>query len=326
MGFFLGEFMFSLLSYGEVLVDFLPDDENKHYCPMAGGAPANVAVAYAKLAGKSYFAGGIGDDNFGEMLLEQLQSEGVNTDYTFKFNQTNTALVLVSLDTDGERSFSFYRNDTADTRYDAAQINEINWNDLDIFHYCSNTLTNTFMYNNTFYAIEKARANHLLVSFDVNLRQQIWDDIAVLPSAVQSCIQKSDIVKLSREEADYLAIAEKISYESYMEKILSVGVKLIVVTNGPDDVHVISRDFSKFIPVPRITAVDTTAAGDSFIAGFLYCLTTHASQNQYNSLFNVIEDIDVVTNAVFFAAKCGALTCKTKGAFTALPSITDVSN
>jgi len=317
--------MFSLLSYGEVLVDFLPDDENTHYFPMAGGAPANVAVAYAKLAGKSYFAGGIGDDNFGRMLLEQLQNEGVNTDYTFKFNQSSTALVLVSLDTDGERSFDFYRNNTADTRYNTAQINEIEWDDLDIFHYCSNTLTNTFMYNNTYHAIEKAKSNHLLISFDVNLRQKIWDDLASLPSAVQSCLQESDVVKLSREEADYLAIAEEISYETYIEKILSVGVKLIVVTNGPNDVHVISRHFSKFIPVPMITAVDTTAAGDSFIAGFLYCLTTHASQNQYNSLFKVIENIDVVSDAVIFAATCGAFTCKTKGAFTALPSITDIS-
>ncbi len=79
MGFHKGNTMQSLLSFGEVLVDFLPDDTNSCYVPLAGGAPANVAVAFAKLGGSAYFAGGISEDNFGTMLMEQLTLEGVDT-------------------------------------------------------------------------------------------------------------------------------------------------------------------------------------------------------------------------------------------------------
>lgn len=313
--------MQSLLSYGEVLVDFLPDDNGKSYYPLAGGAPANVAVAYAKLGGESYFAGGISVDNFGSMLIRQLEHEGVNTDFVNRVENANTALVLVSLDEVGERTFNFYRHKTADTVYDSSNIEQINWPEIGIFHFCSNTLTNATMCNNTIYAINKAKLNNVLVSFDVNLRQQLWSDLTLLPSRVEQCLKASDIVKLSKEEAGYLALQQKLSYQDYIASLLSFGVKLIVVTDGPHDVQVISPNFSKFIAVPTIKAVDTTAAGDSFIAGFISSLT---KETQSCSLASSLTDLDKVTSAVLFAAKCGAYTCQKKGAFTALPSMDDI--
>lgn len=89
--------MFSLLCYGEVLVDFLPNENGESYYPLAGGAPANVAVAFAKLGGESYFAGSISNDNFGEMLFQALTKNNVNSEYVCRVEQANTAVVLVSL-------------------------------------------------------------------------------------------------------------------------------------------------------------------------------------------------------------------------------------
>jgi len=335
--------MFSLLSYGEVLIDFLPDD-NGHYYPMAGGAPANVAVAFAKLGQDSFFAGAISEDNFGSFLTDALKSEGVNTCYCAKIKQASTALVLVSLDKSGERSFNFYRDNSADTKYDQNDIDKIDWQELSIFHFCSNTLTGTLMSKNTQYAIEKAKANNLLISFDVNLRQQLWGDLAELPERVTQCIKISDLVKFSKEEAVYLAEQAQVSYQDYLVKLKTLDVSLIVITDGPNEVQIIAQNFSATIKVPMITSVDTTAAGDSFIAGFLFALTEQAlpiaqlssqttieqvlekkSLRNLTALKNAIEDFDKVDAAIKFAAKCGAYTCQRKGAFSALPRIDAVN-
>ena len=313
--------MSALLSYGEVLIDFLPDNDNGSYYPMAGGAPANVAVAYSKLGGRSFFAGGISTDNFGVMLKQQLQQEGVNTQFVKDVEKANTAMVLVSLDREGERSFNFYRHETADTQYGKAQINHINWQDISLFHFCSNTLTSKSINSSTLYALKKAKLNNTLISFDVNLRQQLWADLNLLPQRVQAAIALSDIVKFSREEADYLALQNEMRYKEYIAKLISCGVKLIIVTDGANDVQVVSESFTEFFSVPNITAVDTTAAGDSFIASFLFAIT---QQSISTGLARTLIDLNNVTTAISFAAKCGAYTCQRKGAFSALPSMTDI--
>lgn len=315
--------MYSLLSYGEVLVDFLPNRAEGTYKPLAGGAPANVAVAFAKLGGNSYFAGGISCDDFGTMLMTQLQHEGVNTTYVNSVKNANTAIVLVTLDNTGERSFNFYRHNTADMYYEKNQIDLIKWQDINVFHYCSNTLTDEQSHNNTLYALELAKANNVMISFDVNLRQQLWADLSLLSTRVETCLNESDIVKLSKEEAYYLASIKCVDISSYVSFILSLGVKLVVITDGANEVQAISLDYSLMIEVPKIKALDTTAAGDSFIASFLFSLTQQVNTNQ-KDILNVLQDHAIVNSAVKFASKCGALTCKKMGAFSALPSINEL--
>ena len=318
--------MLSLLSYGEVLVDFLPSSiNNPSYIPLAGGAPANVAVAYAKLGGTSYFAGGISEDGFGNMLVQQLEHEGVNTAFVKRIPNSNTALVLVSLDNSGERTFNFYRHNTADMKYTKTHINHINWQNLGIFHYCSNTLTNESMYNSTLYAIEQAKANNIVISFDVNLRQQLWHELTLLPERVEACIKKSDIIKLSRDEAEYLAEIKQVTIESYIGYLLSLSAQLVVITDGENAVQVICAHFSVTIDVPKVSPIDTTGAGDSFISGFLFSLAQSVKSNEdIKTVHEAIEQREHVTAAVLFGSKCGAFTCQKKGAFKALPHLTDI--
>lgn len=315
--------MFSLLSYGEILVDFLPNGSAGTYRPLAGGAPANVAVAFSKLGGNSYFAGGISNDDFGAFLMQQLQHEGVSISYVNTVDNANTALVLVTLDDTGERSFNFYRNNTADMHYGKKQLDKIYWQDINIFHYCSNTLTTDKTHNNTLYALAHAKLSNTLISFDVNLRQQLWTDLSLLPMHVETCIKVSDIVKLSKDEALYLATIKHLDLQEYVSYLLSLGAKLIVITDGPNAVQVACCSYSLMIDVPKITALDTTAAGDSFIASFLFCLSQQAKLNQ-QSLFSALENQPLVSSAVLFASKCGALTCQRLGAFSALPTISDL--
>jgi len=316
--------MFSLLSYGEVLVDFLPNTNGvESYSPLAGGAPANVAVAFSKLGGESYFAGGISQDNFGAMLSQQLKSQNVNTAYVNVVENANTAVVLVSLDKRGERSFNFYRYNTADMKYDTTHIKKIDWQLIDIFHYCSNTLTDKNMCINTLYAIKSAKENNSLVSFDVNLRQQLWSDLSLLPERVEAGLTESDIVKLSKDEALYLAEIKKFSLQDYTHYLLKLGIKLVIITDGANEIQVTSNTYSTKHCVPSIKAIDTTAAGDSFIASFLFNLAKQASELNLN-LFDAIKEENLVCESVIFATKCGALTCQKKGAFAALPAIDEL--
>ncbi len=232
-------------------------------------------------------------------------------------------MVLVSLDPQGERSFNFYRHNTADTQYGRPQIDEINWQNIAVFHFCSNTLTSESMHQDTLYAIEDAKMNDAIISFDVNLRQQLWHDLTLLPSRVEACLSTSDIVKLSKDEAEYLANTKQISLEAYYDRLLSLGVKLILVSDGANAVKLITPCHTSTFEVPSINAVDTTAAGDSFISGFLFNLTSALSTNK-QTLDNMIEKPEQLSSAVLFGIKCGAYTCQKKGAFAALPSFSNL--
>jgi fructokinase len=318
--------MLSLLSYGEVLVDFLPTSINDpSYIPLAGGAPANVAVAYAKLGGTAYFAGGISEDNFGNMLMQELENEGVNTTFVKRIADANTALVLVSLDPCGERTFNFYRHNTADMKYGISQVDKIDWQNMAFFHFCSNTLTSQPIYSDTHYAIINAKKNNVLISFDVNLRQQLWQDLSVMIYRVEACIEESDIVKLSKDEAEYLAKIKQVDVDVYVQYLLLLGAKLIVITDGSNGIQVTCTLFSTMLDVPKISPVDTTGAGDSFIAGFLFSLAQSVeSHEDIKTVYEAIEQRELVDAAVLFGAKCGAFTCQKKGAFTALPHLVDL--
>lgn len=328
VGFFLEKNMTTLLSFGEVLVDLLPvDNLGLTHQPIAGGAPANVAVGYAKLGSRSYFAGGISADEYGVMLTRELAEQGVDVSHLGLIPNAPTATVLVSLDACGERSFSFNRKDTADMLFSAANFDAINWSAVDIFHLCSNTFTETDIFNSSLYGLQQAYAQQKLISFDVNLRLSLWDDVSLLSRRVEQCLPYTHVLKMSRDEAEFLASDRGVAVEEYLQFCLAQGVALVLITNGAEPVHCFSKTFSFEVAVPQIKPVDTTAAGDSFVAGFLWQLGQcfeHENAHGYHTLIDVLSDQLSVQQAVKFAIKCGAMTCSVKGAFPALPSLAQV--
>ena len=316
--------MKKVLCFGEVLIDFLPnEDDETSFKPIAGGAPANVAVAIAKLGGESFFVGGIGSDNFGQFLQKQLAAYKVKTDYLCSFANSNSALVLVSLDDKKERSFNFYRHDTADMRFSRDDFREESFQQSNIFHYCSNTLTTESLAQTTLAGLRLAKQHKLLVSLDVNLRLTLWSEASVLSSRILDCLSYTDIIKFSREELLYLSEQLGKSGQELIDYCLETGPALVVITDGGNEISVHSRDYHFIHQAPAIKPVDTTAAGDAFVGGLLYQL---AQKNIDADTFQaLLAQQTSVEDIIKFATLCGAFTCTQKGAFPALPTQADIS-
>ncbi|MDE3071970.1 MAG: carbohydrate kinase, partial [Pseudomonadota bacterium] len=171
--------MRSVLCFGEALIDFHAEGRDPYgypraFVPFAGGAPANVAVAVAKLGGAARFAGMLGTDLFGDLLLDSLRRAGVDTRDVARTGEANTALAFVALDAHGERSFSFYRPPSADLLFRPGHFRADAFADTAVFHVCSNSMTEPLAAETTREGMRRARAAGALVSFDLNLRPALW--------------------------------------------------------------------------------------------------------------------------------------------------------
>ena len=128
---------------GELLIDFIGKDINKgikngaNFEKKAGGAPANVAASVAKLSGNASFISQLGEDAFGDHIIDVLRDANVNTDYIMRTNKANTGLAFVSLKEDGNRDFSFYRNPSADLLLEDNMLEENWFENCGILHFCS---------------------------------------------------------------------------------------------------------------------------------------------------------------------------------------------
>ncbi|MFI5270177.1 MAG: carbohydrate kinase, partial [Chloroflexota bacterium] len=165
--------MAEVLCFGEALMDMLAEPGGS-YGPYAGGAPANVAVALAKLGVESAFVGMLAQDAFGDLLLESLGTAGVSTAQVARTKDANTALAFVSLDAEGERRFSFYRPPAADLLFRAEHFRPTAFKGAAAFHCCSNSLTEPAIAETTLEGVRLARAAGALVSVDVNYRPGLW--------------------------------------------------------------------------------------------------------------------------------------------------------
>lgn len=304
-----------LTSFGEMLMDLLPTTQGA-LLPVAGGAPANVAVGFAKLGGKAAFIGGFAEDAFAHQLKTTLQSYDVNTSWCVTVPGTKTALAIVQLDEQGERSFSFYRDNTADVALDYAQLKQLQWPTAGIFHFCSNTLTSEKAFATTQALVAAAAKHQQLVSFDVNLRLNLWPNLSLVSQRVEACFALLDIIKLSVEELDYLAGAQGVTPDDYSAWLLQQGIQVIVLSDGPKPSRIITHNDYISLAPPQIQAVDTTGAGDSLISALLFYLSHSGIDKKRLS-----QHPAVLRQALAFALHCGAYTCLDKGVMPQLPTL-----
>lgn len=284
---------------GDAVVDLLPEGEGRLLqCP--GGAPANVAVGIARLGGQSAFIGRVGDDPFGRFMYKTLVDERVDVRQMRLDPAHRTSTVVVDLDDHGERSFTFMVRPSADLFLEPDDLPSFSAGEW--LHVCSIALSAEPSRSATFQAMKAIREAGGYVSFDPNIRPDLWPDENALRRCLEQALQSADVVKLSVEELAFLTANEQVNagLEALMQRC---PARLVLVTQGKEGVIAWHEGSVKHYPATPVQCVDTTGAGDAFVAGLLYGLA--AGQD--------------LTPVIALAQRCGALATTAKGAMTALP-------
>lgn len=297
----------SVVCFGELLIDFVALEsgvtvgEASGFQKAPGGAPANVAVAVSRLGHPAAFIGQVGDDPFGHYLAGVLKADHVDTAGLRFSSQARTALAFVALGADGERSFVFYRHPSADMlmRPDDVALGVIEQHR--IFHFGSITLIDEPVRSATLMAAQHARSNQKLVSYDPNLRLALWPSEQAAREGMLAGLNYAHIVKISDEELAFLG--------GDLAKLWRDEMQMILVTHGAGGATAHTRKEQVHMPGFTVSPVDTTGAGDGFVAGMLAGILEYPDDYLHR-----LKDILCFANAV------GALATTMRGAIPALPN------
>lgn len=292
---------------GDAVVDLLPDGDGKLLqCP--GGAPANVAVGIARLAGSSGFIGRVGGDPFGHFMRRTLTAEQVDTTYLSVDPDQRTSTVVVALDDEGERSFTFMVRPSADQFVESRDLPAFQAGEW--LHCCSIALACEPSRSTTLDAMRQVKAAGGFVSFDPNIRADLWPDARALRQCLADALALADVVKLSEEELAF--ISGSVELEGRMPQLAAqFGLKLLLVTQGKAGVFACYQGEVTHYPTLPVTSIDTTGAGDAFVAGLLWGLAQQGLPQNTAQL----------AARLAAAQACGALATTAKGAMTALPRL-----
>ncbi len=304
-----------IVAIGEVVADIYRDESSSAvelpFTARPGGAPANVAVAAARLGEEAAFAGSVGRDLFGDFILRALEAEGVQTSAVRRCEPpTRTSLAFVEIGEDGDRSFTFYRSDpAADELISAEDISEELLSGASFVNFGSIMLIKDPARSAVHKAAHLARDLNVPTAFDVNFREHLWPSVEAARDAVDPLLDLSTIVKLGDDEVAPLLGTE--STEEAAQQLLGRGVSLVLVSRGPDGAFYATQEFSGEVPSYEVEVVDATGAGDAFLAATL----VHLSEDSKGSF-----DEERVREALRRGTAAGALACTDYGAMRALPS------
>ena len=311
--------MKKVIAIGEALIDFIPHEKGRalnnveNFLRVPGGAPLNVAAAVAKLGGKSQMLTKLGQDGFGDAILNEVKPLGVDVSRISRTKEANTALAFVSLREDGERDFSFYRNPSADMLLSAEEICSEDFNERDILHFCSVSLIDAPIKEAHRRAIEIAKEKGCLISFDPNVRLPLWKQPEDCRKAILEFLPLSNIVKISDEELEFITGIK--DEKEALDSLLTGDVKVIIYTKGTNGAEFITKERVIFSPSFKVSAQDTTGAGDSFIGSLLY----QVAEGEYSLEELVTLSEEKVEEILTFSNATAALTVCKKGAIGALP-------
>ena len=250
--------MKKLISIGEALIDFIPTESGKKikqvdgFKPAVGGAPANVCAAFTKLGGESKMITQLGEDPFGDKIIDEFRKYNIGCEYVSRTSEANTSLAFVALDENKNREFSFYRKPGADMLLEADTIKQEWFENIFALHFCSISIGDFPMKQAHDRAIEYTLNNNGIVSFDLNVRLPLWKAPERLREAILEMIPKAHILKISDEELEFVTGGTNIEHE--LDKLFVGNVKLIIFTKGKDGAEAYTKfakasKWSCFCPV-----------------------------------------------------------------------------
>lgn len=304
---------YDVIALGELLIDFTMNGQSEQgnnmfeACP--GGAPCNVLALLNKMGKKTAFIGKVGKDQFGTLLRDTITEAGIDASNLMVDENVNTTLAFVHTFPDGDREFSFYRNPGADMMLIADEVNPEVVKNTKVFHFGTLSMTHEGVREATKKAVETAKANGCLVSFDPNLRPPLWSSLDLAKEQMEYGFGKCDILKISDNEIQF--VSGKEDYDegiAYLQE--TYNIPLILLTMGKDG----SRAYYKGMRVERpgfsVKAIETTGAGDTFCGSSLNYLVDHDFENLTE---------EQLGEMLTFANAAAALVTTKKGAIKAMP-------
>lgn len=304
---------YDVIALGELLIDFTMNGQSEQgnnmfeACP--GGAPCNVLALLNKMGKKTAFIGKVGKDQFGALLRDTITEAGIDASNLMVDENVNTTLAFVHTFPDGDREFSFYRNPGADMMLTADEVNPEVVKDTKVFHFGTLSMTHEGVREATKKAVETAKANGCLVSFDPNLRPPLWSSLDLAKEQMEYGFGKCDILKISDNEIQF--VSGKEDYDegiAYLQE--TYNIPLILLTMGKDG----SRAYYKGMRVEKpgfsVKAIETTGAGDTFCGSSLNYLVDHDFENLTE---------EQLGEMLTFANAAAALVTTKKGAIKAMP-------
>ena len=310
---------FDVVALGELLIDFTEyaksDRGNKIFEANPGGAPCNVLALLQKLGKKTAFIGKVGNDQFGRILCETINSIGIDSSNLVFDNEIPTTLAFVGKTPDGDREFSFYRNPGADMMLNADEVDEDLLKNAKIFHFGTLSMTHEAVRGATITAIKKAKENGAIISLDPNLREPLWKSLDEAKTQMKDALSYCDILKISDNEIEFLT--GETDYDEGVKKIREeYNIPLICVTMGKDgsrayynDIKVVAGGFY------QENIVDTTGAGDTFCGSVLNYICE-------NGLENLSEK--QIEEMITFANAAASLVTTKAGAILSMPTEAEI--
>ena len=311
-----------IVSIGEILIDFVSKEQNialpdvTEYKRAAGGGPANVAVGAARLGKKVGFIGKVGRDAFGRHLIQTLEQNGVDTEGVAVDSAADTTLVFVALNQAGIPDFSFFRHGTADTLLRAEELPIKMLQETKVLHFSSVALTTEPARSACLKAVDIAREAGALISFDPNIRLPLWQAEQTARDEILAAVAMTDILKMNDEEYMFLtgnAFSEHVQAD---ESLWKERVKLLIVTRGDKGSVLFTRKETVSIAGFPVSVVDTTGAGDAFMAAILTNLAGMSLQDSFHR--SQLEGLGR------WAGVAAALACQRIGGIPSLPDLAEV--
>ena len=311
---------YDVVALGELLIDFINNGTSAQGNPLfeanPGGAVCNVLAILNKLEHKTAFIGKVGDDIFGHQLKKVLDEINIDTTNLLMDKEVRTTLAFVANDETGERSFSFYRNPGADMMLREDEVSEEAIRSARMFHFGTLSMTHELVRKATKRALKIAKDNHLLISFDPNLRESLWDSLENAKTQVDYGLSYCDILKISDNEIQWFTGEE--DFDAGVQILQDkYHVPLILLSMGKDGSRVYYKNLRVEVPgFIQENTIETTGAGDTFFGSCLHFVLERG-----------LDDLkeDDLREMLTFANAAASIITTRKGALKVMPSESEIS-
>lgn len=307
---------YDVVALGELLIDFTENGISAQGNPLMeanpGGAPCNVLSMLSRLGDKVAFIGKVGNDGFGRQLQKAIQEQNIATEGLLFDDDVHTTLAIVLKLSNGDRDFMFYRKPGADVYLKPEDIDEELIKNAKVFHFGSLSLTDEPVRSATIKALNIAKDNGLMITFDPNLREPLWNSLDEAKVQIDYGMKQCHVLKISDNEIQWFTGKEDFDDGVKVLQELYPQIKLICLSMGANG----SRAYYKGLRIEKPAylqegPIETTGCGDTFCGNMIHTVLKKGLDHL---------DKESLEEMLMFANGAASLVSKKKGALRVMPS------